>query len=243
MPKPKTKPEDNITAAFTEMAPRYEQTVDKELKAFWGWSYAAFIESLVREVHLEDGDRVLDIATGTAVIPLALAGCGKDGMRINGLDITPAMLVRARDKVVKKKLDSIISLVCATAMKLPYASSAFDGVVCGLATHHLDIDEMLREIHRVLIAGGSFTLGDVGGADYWNIPGFKVFLRILGFVYYLINENFKRAWAEAMAIPNVLTADEWRKKIIERGFHSVDIIKLKSKKFWAPDPIIIKAIK
>ena len=243
MTKSKAKPKDNITVAFTEMAPRYEETVNKELQAFWGWSYDSFIKTMVKEIPLEDGDRVLDIATGTAVIPLALAENGKVGTRLNGLDITPAMLFRAQEKITEKKLRSRISLVCASAMGLPYADSAFDRVVSGLATHHLDINEMMGEIYRVLKIGGSLTLGDVGGAEYWKIPGMKLLLRIFALVYYLIHENINRAWTEAIAIANVFTTEDWREKVIERGFQSVNIIQLKSRKFWAPDPIIIKAIK
>jgi len=33
-----------IHEAFTALAPRYEQVVDKELKQFWGWSYADFVK-------------------------------------------------------------------------------------------------------------------------------------------------------------------------------------------------------
>jgi len=243
MPTSSTNLKDSITAVFTELAPRYEETVDSELHKLWGWGYHDFISALVEEIPRSDGDRILDVATGTAVIPLAIAANGRKRLHINGLDITPAMLVRAQEKMAAKRLHSNISLVCASAMQLPYADSRFDGVVSALATHHLDIDQSLAEIHRVLREGGCFTLGDVGASTVWKVPGVRLVIRILALVYFTIYENFSRAWAEIVAVPNVLTIRDWQKKLERSGFKRVTVKRLGSRRYWASHPIIIKAYK
>ena len=60
---------ETIVEAFTELAPRYEYIVDKELQKFWGWSYQSFIDNLIASTPTSSGDRILDIATGTNINP------------------------------------------------------------------------------------------------------------------------------------------------------------------------------
>ncbi len=90
-----------IIEAFTDLAPRYEQTVDGELRRFWGWSYDGFIENMINMTQFQPDDVVLDVATGTGVIPRKLVGRGKISGQIIGLDITLAMLQRAVGQIKK----------------------------------------------------------------------------------------------------------------------------------------------
>lgn len=237
------KQKNLITETFTELAPRYEKTVDTELRRFWGWSYDGFVDNLVTQLYIKENDFILDIATGTAVIPLAIEVEKKIKKKIVGLDITPAMLFRGREKIVRKNLQSVIMLVCASAMMLPYAPESFERIVTGLATHHMDINHMLTEMYRTLKGGGSLTLGDVCGSHFWKIPGISILLRIIAFVYFITNENINRAWAEASAVSNILTVEEWQTRLLEHGFTEINIKKTFSKNFWAPAPVIISASK
>ncbi len=143
-----------IVDAFTEISARYEQVVDGELHRFWGWSYDSFVENLVQSTPLEENDRVLDVASGTAVIPLKLFSHGKTGGQVVGLDITYAMLQKGQQKIEKQQAGQIISLVCANAMSMPLQSGYFDVVLCGLATHHLDVAILLSEMQPVAAAWG-----------------------------------------------------------------------------------------
>src|SRR5512146_137953 len=88
-----------IVNAFSEIATRYEQVVDGELQRFWGWSYDGFIDNLLRCTPLRENDRVLDVASGTAVIPLKLEVAGKKQGQIIGLDLTYAMLQKGKQKI------------------------------------------------------------------------------------------------------------------------------------------------
>jgi len=51
-------------------------------------------------VEIDAAESVLDVATGTGVIPLALAGRSQRPASIIGLDITPSMLARGRQALV-----------------------------------------------------------------------------------------------------------------------------------------------
>jgi hypothetical protein len=65
----------------------------------------------------------------------------------------------------------------------------------------------------------------------------------VAFIYFLFAENLSRARAESEAVANVLTTQEWNKKISDHGFESIKTRDLKSKRFWIPNPVILEAIK
>jgi len=141
--------QETIIDAFTELAPRYEGVVDKELQKFWGWSYEGFINLLINQTPINEHDVVLDVATGTAVIPLKLTEDEKNGLQIIGLDITEAMLRRGKKKIEENNSTSLIRLTCGDAMKMPFNQLSFNMVICGLAVHHMDVDLLLSEMERI----------------------------------------------------------------------------------------------
>jgi ubiquinone/menaquinone biosynthesis C-methylase UbiE len=248
---------ENIIGTFTELAPRYEEVVDAELNRFWGWSYTGFVNQLFQATALPQKGRMLDLATGTGVIPIKVAierssdsalesPPGRNAFetrRIHGLDITMSMLARASRKMIISKIRDQVDLVCASAMDIPYAGGSFELVTCALATHHMDVRLLLSETWRVLHEEGKLSIADVGGSNLWKTPVVKFFLRIAAFVYFLLKENIHRAWAEAEAVSNVRSKEEWFDLLNEAGFRDIKIIKLKSKHRWVPEPLVIQAIK
>ena len=76
---------DHIIETFTELAPRYEEVVNAELGRFWGWSYAGFVNQLIQSTPMPEKGKMLDLATGTGVIPITVATNGLSTNRIHGL--------------------------------------------------------------------------------------------------------------------------------------------------------------
>ncbi len=233
---------NSLIQAFTEMAPHYEKVVDSELRLFWGWSYDQFVDQILSQTPLRETDRVLDIATGTGMIPMGIKKAGKHQGNIHGLDITYAMLRNAKVRFERAGENSPL-FTCGSAMLMPYNSNVYDVVMCGLATHHMNVSELLSESFRVLKPGGLLSITDVAGAPYWHIPVVRVFISALAFVYFLFKENPDRAWAEATAVPNVQTEETWKTKLKEQGFETIAIRKLKSRFSWIPEPLAITAKK
>lgn len=231
-----------VVEAFTELAPRYETVVDSELHKFWGWSYDGFIKFLIENTLIESGELLLDIATGTGVIPRAVIQKNPN-CKIVGVDITRAMLTQGKKKLDEGLFGKKIFLTTGNAMFMPFASQSYNLVLCGLATHHMQVHQLTAEIHRILKADGRFSLADVGGAKWWRNPIINFFIKILAYFYFLITENKDRAWAEASSVSNVFTAEDWYRILIDAGFKEVKITHLKSKKFWVPDPLLIQAYK
>ena len=232
-----------VIEAFTELAPRYEQVVDNELNRFWGWSYVEFVDRLIELTPLSDGDIILDLATGTSVIPRRLVERMKKEYRVVGLDITPRMLRRGKEKIDQDKAYINIHLTCGDAMVMPFSKESFNVVMCGLATHHMNVPRMLSDIKRVLKNGGRISLADAGGSPLWRFFVIKLVIRIAAFLYFLVVENNSRAWAEAAAVSNIRTAEDWNAILSQVGFVDIQITRLHSKRFWMPDPLVLEATK
>ena len=235
------KEKQAVQEAFTELSSHYEEAVDGELNLFWGWSYQKFLEELVRQTIIQENQKILDIATGTLVIPRKILEQKVPGIKITGLDITESMLRHGQKKLSTEGLQSAIDLTCADAMALPYADGAFDVVVSGLASHHMDIPLMLSEMKRVLKPGGLLSIIDVGTSPLWEKKLFKGAARVFAFFYFLIKENSSRAWAEAAAVSNLRTPEGWENDLSIVGFTTIRIKKLKSKYKWAPEPLSIQS--
>ena len=100
------------------------------------------------------GFRLLDLACGTGNFLVAQSGYfAEEAVRWFGLDLSEAMLEKAREKLPG------IDLAHGSAEDMPYDDSYFDLVVCGFAFHHFEHKaKALGEIARVLRPGGSFIM-------------------------------------------------------------------------------------
>jgi len=233
--------DDVVIEAFTELASSYEETVDRELRQFWGLSYRQFIDRLVGQVAINEGDMVLDVATGTALIPLKIAGkLGVKG-KVVGLDITPAMLGYAQKNVATAGSGPAINLVCASATHMPFVENAFDVVICGLGMHHIEVSQMLSEMKRVLKGGGRLVMADVGATPFWRSLWGNILLRIL-LVWYGLSYRSARAQAEMEAFSNVRTAEEWHTTLADSGFTDIEITEFPARRRWYPCALMMKAV-
>ena len=111
----------------------------------------------VTVAHVQEGDRVLDIAGGTGDLSLAFSKqVGRDGLVVH-TDINEAMLRTGRDRLLNAGV-ALPTLVC-DAEHLPFSDGYFDlvSVAFGLRnmTHK---DVALREMGRVLKPGGKLLV-------------------------------------------------------------------------------------
>ena len=97
--------------------------------------------------------RVLDCGTGTGALSEALVGICNQPLKIDAVDISPAMLERAKARLCTISAD--IAFRQADIQQLPYADNSFDIVMAGHILEHLPHPvAALREMVRVARPGG-----------------------------------------------------------------------------------------
>jgi SAM-dependent methyltransferase len=118
------------------------------------------LELLVRASDAGPDDTVLDVACGPGLVVAAFARVARHA---TGIDVTPAMLVRARE--VTAGLPNV-TLDQGDVLPLPYAAGAFSLVVSRFAFHHFpDPRAVLAEMRRVCRPGGRVVVCDLMTSD------------------------------------------------------------------------------
>src|SRR5579863_6581146 len=126
-----------------------------------GWAYFAPLETfttavaarLVKHAKVQAGQNVLDVACGTGVVAVTAA---RRGARVTGLDLTPALLERAREnsQIAAVKIDWHEG----DAENLPFEDAAFDVVLSQFGHMFAPRSEVaVGEMLRVLKPGGTIA--------------------------------------------------------------------------------------
>ena len=136
-----------VAAMFDEVAARYDLTnTVLSLGQDRGWRTA------VREaLDLQPGERVLDLAAGTATSSAALARTGAD---VVGCDFSLGML-----QVGRRAGHDRVELVAGDALGLPFADASFDAVTISFGLRNTaDTAAALAELLRVTRPGGRLVV-------------------------------------------------------------------------------------
>jgi ubiquinone/menaquinone biosynthesis C-methylase UbiE len=175
-----------------------------------------------------EGARVLDIGCGTGLLALA---CARRDARVTGIDISPAMLDIARQKVQEAELEDSITLLEMSAMELDerFEAGSFDTIVSSLAFSELSEDEqrfVLRQCHRLLVEGGRLIIGDEV-APSWPRRALHLLLRVpLAIVTYILTQTTTRAVAELQ--PKITDAGfkiQWANRSLLGDFETLAAVK------------------
>lgn len=103
--------------------------------------------------------RVLDLATGTADLPIALLREYPHVGDIVGLDCSEEMLRVGREKIGRCGLSGRVRLVRGDATSAPFADASFDAVTMAFGIRNTpDAMRTLDEIHRLLSPGGTVVI-------------------------------------------------------------------------------------
>jgi SAM-dependent methyltransferase len=126
-----------------------------------GWAFFAPLETfttppageLVKLAGIKAGQKVLDVACGTGVVAVTAA---RRGAKVTGLDLTPELLVRARENA--EIAGVTIDFREGDVEQLPFDTGAFDVVVSQYG--HMFAprpDVAIGEMLRVLAPGGTIA--------------------------------------------------------------------------------------
>ncbi len=125
-----------------------------------------FRERLLRPARLQTGESVLDVGCGTGTLAIAAKRHVGSAGSVHGIDASPAMIARARNKATKAGVEVIFEN--GLAESLPFPDVRFDVVLSTVMLHHLPAkarQQGVREMRRVLKPGGRLLAVDFGGAS------------------------------------------------------------------------------
>ena len=125
-----------------------------------------------------DAARMLDVASGTAAVSIALARAAP-GRTIVGIDQSTEMLAAGRARVERAGLGSRIDLREGRAEELPFADGEFDALTFTYLLRYVDDPAAtLRGLARVVKPGGTIAMQEFGlPRGLWR-PLWELYVRI-----------------------------------------------------------------
>ncbi len=171
----------------------------------------------VRALDLRPGARVLDVATGTGAVASEIVRSSRGAVSVTACDINERMLAVARARTSPEGAN--VDLVRCDATQLPFAPASFDAVTVAFAIDDMpDRDACVREIARVLKAGGTLALLELAQPDgpamralyAWYLRTFRLVGR-MGVEGYRHLEKEIRTYRGAGAIEDLLVRQGLRR--------------------------------
>ena len=116
--------------------------------------------------HLKEGDSVLDVGCGNGQNSLLAAGKAK---MVVGFDIDKVQLKIAGAEATRRGLKNVSFDYVSAEDKFPYQPDLFDKIIfLGVLEHLSKRESILREIKRVMKAGGQLLLGVPNEMTSWK---------------------------------------------------------------------------
>lgn len=144
---------EQVTQMFDNISENYDglnRVISLGIDTKWRNKVVALVNTISPK-------KILDVATGTGDLAINLSQTGAS--EIIGLDISEGMLAVGNDKVVEKKLDTIISMVKGDSENLSYPENYFDAITVAFGVRNFEnLEKGLSEIYRVLKPEGMFVV-------------------------------------------------------------------------------------
>lgn len=137
---------DNISAKYDFLNHFLSLGIDKI------WRKKAV--KMMREIKPQ---KILDIATGTG--DFAIESLSLNPKEVVGLDISEGMLEKGREKMIKRKVNHIISMQLGDSESIPYEDNYFDALTVGFGVRNFEnLEKGLAEMLRVVRPGGKILI-------------------------------------------------------------------------------------
>jgi arsenite methyltransferase len=171
------------------------------------WDLFAACGNLLKFAPAQAGERVLNLGCGVGIDSLALATGRNNSVRVVGMDVVRAVLVKARELAFALDLpQETVSLVCGDGEWLPFASQSFHRVCMnGVFNLFANKSKILREIYQVLQPAGQVLIADLCAGS--TLPRYF--------------DDELDAWAWCMS--GALTEDAIGALLSDTGFEDVEV--------------------
>ena len=198
---------DKFKQQIAEAYDRRQSTYDLGKAGNWHYELAC---RLVECADLQIGDKVLDLATGTAMVALEAAKKVGASGKVIGVDISSGLLAVARQKINEVGLSDRIILQLADVEALSFAKDSFDCILCCSALPlFTDVPKDLLLWHSFLVPKGKI--------------GLCVFAET-AFVHGVVLQRVARRYGINLTISDLTgTADRCRSLLEAAGYNEIKI--------------------
>lgn len=157
MVKPYQNKEDSKKIQVKQMFDSISSEYDKLNRVISFGIDLKWRKKVVAMVHKLKPEKVLDVATGTGDLVLAMRKCGAS--KIVGLDLSPGMLEIGVQKVEKSDAKDLIEMIIGDSEKLDFPENTFDVITVAFGVRNFENLEVgLAEIRRVLKTDGTLII-------------------------------------------------------------------------------------
>ncbi len=164
-----------VNTMFARIAHRYDMANRLLSGGVDGW----WRRRLVADVRAAAPREVLDLATGSGDVALALARALPVATRVTGMDFCAPMLVEAeRKRAAANGLRAQVEFRAGDALALPLAAASVDAITIAFGLRNLaDRARGLAEMRRVLRPGGRLFVLEFSQPAAWFRPIYFFYLK------------------------------------------------------------------
>ncbi|MBS4012872.1 MAG: bifunctional demethylmenaquinone methyltransferase/2-methoxy-6-polyprenyl-1,4-benzoquinol methylase UbiE [Bacteroidetes bacterium] len=214
---------EDVREMFDDIAPKYDflnhflsMGIDKRWR-----------KRLRKEMAKNTPISIIDVATGTGDLAFELSKIKEAS--IIGVDIAEKMLIIAKEKSQKKKLNDRVSFQLADGSELPFSDNSFDAASISFGIRNFENPQKgLEDILRVLKPGGYAYILEFGKPEKQPMKSFyKLYSsHILPFFGKLFSGHTKAYKYLPSSVKKFLFGDNFCELMKTAGFEEARFIKL-----------------
>ena len=226
----------DVTQQYESWANGYDDDKVEIIRRDVGIELEEFADRILDHCQLHAGQKVLDVGTGTGLIAVSVAKRLSGDCEILGIDITDAMLEKARIRIKEEKVERSVVVKRASALDIPSDNATYDLVVCVFTIRHIDIKEALEEFERVLKPWGRTVIVDLYAPKKWRSVPARIFLPLFRVFFLFAGRNVR---AERRS--TLLTVGELKTLIEEMQGREIEVEEFpnKDEPDWKPGKVIL----
>ena len=205
---------------FDRIAPKYDffnRLFSLRIDLLWR-------KSLVKWMQSDDPKQILDVATGTGELAIALWKNFR--VKITAVDLSQEMLNLADKKI--KELGADITIQKANAENLPFESNKFDAVSVGFGVRNFEnLEKGLSELRRVVKENGNVYILEFSKMEGVLSPLYNFYFRkVLPFLAKMISGEKEAYTYLPDSVQNFPCGERMKNILLDLRFSKVEYKKL-----------------
>ena len=207
---------------FDRIAPKYDffnRLFSLRIDLLWR-------KNLVNWMQSDDPKQILDVATGTSELAIAL--WKKFRVKITAVDLSQEMLNLADKKIKQLGAEYEITIQKANAENLPFESNKFDAVSVGFGVRNFEnLEKGLSELRRVVKENGNVYILEFSKMEGVLSPLYNFYFRkVLPFLAKMISGEKEAYTYLPDSVKNFPCGERMKNILLDLGFSKVEYKKL-----------------